>query len=53
MTMTDIWVLLTHPMKWHEPILCTTTASGEGEPFLVLVRPHSFEEVNTSEVLWK
>jgi hypothetical protein len=45
------WVLLTRLMEWHEPILCIMTTSGEGEPCLVPVRPHNFEEVNTSEVL--
>jgi len=40
-------------MVWYEPILCITTASGEGKPFLVPVRPHNFEKVNTSEVLNK
>ena len=49
MTTRDIWVLLTCLMEWHEPILCTTTASREVEP----LRPHNFEEINTSEVLWK
>lgn len=48
-----IWVLLTSVMEWHEPTQCTNTVSGEGEPFLVPVRCHNFEEANTDEVLWK